>query len=181
MACEITFVRHPAVNAAGICYGQHDVDLKEPAEKAAAHLKQLAAITKAERIWTSPWERAISVAEILHRDLGVTLSIDPRLSELSFGEWEGRPFSELESTDKARYEDWMHNWQESSAPGGEKIADLQGRVREWIEERRHSSEREIVITHAGVIRAARTVLRGITYSEAMAEPVEHLALETYAV
>jgi hypothetical protein len=58
-------------------------------------------------LWCSPWARALAVAEALSRRLHLPLLVDARLSELHMGEFEGRPFLELER--EPAFSTWMRN------------------------------------------------------------------------
>jgi alpha-ribazole phosphatase len=112
---------------------------------------------------------------LLASELGVPLTVDARLSELSFGEWEGRPYAVLESDPAFRA--WMQSWRTAAPPGGERLDELLRRVGDWHAEVRARGEAAVAITHAGVIRALRSEARGGSYEEVLSEAVEHLHVE----
>jgi alpha-ribazole phosphatase len=173
--------RHAPVAVRGVCYGQSDVPTEIDHEAAAKRIvAQLAEAASAfpfavGRIWASPWERTRGLAEALGARLATPVEIDPRLSELSFGRWEGGRYAEIEVSDGERFRAWMADWQRAAPPEGECIAELVLRVQEW---RREVGERSgIAITHAGPIRALRALERGVEYEAVAAEAVEFLTLE----
>jgi len=173
---EIWLVRHAPVAVKGLCYGQSDVPCllgpTEAAEQVASQLQPF------REVWASPWARAREVAQRLATHWGATLHLDARLSEMSFGEWEGRPFSELEQADPVRFSAWMADWKTLSPPGGEALADFLARTGAWLEERRKQpSGALLAVTHAGVIRMLRAHARGLSPEAALAEPVEPLRPE----
>jgi alpha-ribazole phosphatase len=171
-------VRHAPVSVRGICYGQSDVPTEtDDAAAAEAVLAQLEVsdARALERIWTSPWRRTRGIAEALGARMGVEIDVDPRLSELSFGVWEGRSYAALEADDGARFAAWMSDWEHAAPPGGERVADLVARLDAW--RRSLGSRRGIAITHAGPIRTLRALARGVGHSEVVGEPVEPLHVE----
>jgi alpha-ribazole phosphatase len=93
--------------------------------------------------------------------------------ELDFGEWEGRAWDEITRRDRERFEAWSANWQWAAPPGGESAVKLQERIESFLADL--PSERVLVVTHAGPIRALRVVLTGCSWSDAMAEVVQYCA------
>jgi alpha-ribazole phosphatase len=173
---RLLVVRHAPVAVQGVCYGQSEVPTLVGAQETCERIMgQLDGAPRIDRVWASPWARArepgIAVAAILR----VPFSVDARLSELDFGEWEGRRYAELESD--ARFGEWMRNWQEASPPGGERLEDLVFRVRSWRDEALRPGEAALALTHAGVVRALRADARGVTYVSIASEPVEPLVVE----
>jgi alpha-ribazole phosphatase len=159
-------VRHGAVAADGICYGQLDLVTVEPAQVCAQALLS----EPASEVWSSPLRRCAETAKCLADAWGVALHLDPRLMELSFGEWEGNRWAELEQSDASRLQVWMANWQEMAPPGGETLAQLEHRVKEvWAE----IPDDALVVTHAGVIRCLK-VFAGSEWATAMQQKVPHL-------
>jgi len=177
---SIWLARHAPVAVQGVCYGQHDVPVAIEAEQAAERV-----ISRWEalghggvpELWSSPWVRTRNVAEVLSRRWGAELHVDARLSELSFGEWEGRRFDDLEREDGPRFARWMCAFEVEAPPRGETVADLRMRLAAWVEERRRAEAVVLAITHAGVIRMARSLALGIAFADVVTQEVEHLAPE----
>jgi alpha-ribazole phosphatase len=179
---DIWLVRHGPVAVSGVCYGQSDVPLVSTpsvdAETIAARCESAGA--SFGEIWTSPWDRTRSVALPLSSKWRVACHVDARLSELHFGEWEGRTYDEIERRDGERFGRWMRNYETDAPPGGERVEDLMNRVAGWLAERRANDRTVLALTHGGVIRAARAVERRSAYSAVVAESVEHLVPERLA-
>jgi alpha-ribazole phosphatase len=176
-------VRHAKVAVEGVCYGQHDVETQLTAEQAAEPLlAQLAerrsrapSAPPIERVVASPWARARDLATVVAARLEVPCAIDARIAELSFGEWEGRRWDELERTDGARLSAWMANYTQLAPPGGETLAALVARVHSFMSD---AAERPwLVVTHAGPMRVMRAKLRGVDYPAVALEAVAHLVIE----
>lgn len=92
-----------------------------------------------------------------------TATIDDRLEELGFGDWEGRTWRELKAEVrplvKARQSDkWAF-----VPPGGESYAGLLSRLRPWLATVRTG---DVVVAHGGVARALLRECAGVAASEA---------------
>jgi alpha-ribazole phosphatase len=180
----IWVVRHAPVLVKGQCYGQSNVPVAVPHDEAAKLVvSRLSALdVPIRRITTSPWERAQGLAEALAKQLGLPLRVDARLSELSFGEWEGRMFAEIEGSDAQRFAAWMADYTVVRPPGGETVDDLKRRVESLVHE--PSVDGTLWVTHAGVIRELRRRAKvgagGVATTESeMTFPVEHLTPERW--
>jgi alpha-ribazole phosphatase len=173
-------VRHAPVAVTGVCYGQIDVATTMDAFEAAAHVDRAfreRGATRWDMVCSSPWERAAGVARVLAAQSGVRMHRDARLSELSFGEWEGRRYSELEVNDGARFMSWMDAYDTVAPPGGETADALLERVRSFLTEVEQSACTVLAVAHAGTIRAARAVRAGARFSEVAHAPVPFLVPE----
>src|SRR5690349_14439826 len=108
---RIWLVRHAQVAVRGVCYGQSDVPTKLGVRSAVRRIVSALSkngVRRCDEVWSSPWTRTRSVADALGARWDVPVQVDPRISELSFGEWEGRTYDALQSTDAGRFEAWMN-------------------------------------------------------------------------
>lgn len=126
---------------------------------------------RSARLWVSPAERCRRVGRVLASELQLDQSIDERIAELSFGSWEGRPWNELEALPE--FSHWMENWKAAAPPGGETLLQLGARVSDWYRAL-NQFDVHIAVTHAGVMRHLLTSLRGVSWEEALRNPVAHL-------
>jgi alpha-ribazole phosphatase len=183
MTRHLWCVRHAPVAVSGVCYGQSDVALEVSHEEAASRVwsELSGADVRVDVFWSSPWARAHGVAAIVAARAGVPHRVDPRLSELSMGRWEGRLFADIERDEPRDFTRWMKAWRTEAPPGGETLAALCARVDGWIDDRIAGDGDHFVVTHAGVIRAMRARFRRITYDEAMGERIPHLTREGFAL
>lgn len=156
------FVRHPRVDAGGICYGRHDPPL---GSSAVAEIAALAGrLGRRETVWSSPAARCRALAEAVAEGAP---RIDPRLTELDFGAWEGAAWAAIPRED---LDEWAGDPWHRSPPGGETFAAMHARVGTVLREIPRDA---VVVTHAGVIRAAEMILTGATFDAVFARPVPY--------
>jgi probable phosphoglycerate mutase len=108
----------------------------------------------------SPLGRVRETSEIVGRALGLDPGEwrdDPRLAELSYGQWEGFSWKEIEATHPTALTDWRADPHGYSPPGGETHAELRRRSAAVLADIAASTTRTVVVGH-GVSGA---VLRGL--------------------
>ncbi|MEM9782689.1 MAG: histidine phosphatase family protein [Pseudomonadota bacterium] len=168
MTVPAVWLRHPRVAVApGLCYGRLDVALGPTADVEIA--EALAATPRVSAVWRSPAGRCAALAEALAERDGVAVVVDPRLHELDFGTWEGRPWDEI---DRAESDPWAADPRCLAPPGGERFDDLIARVAGLLEETDLPCDAGVV-AHAGVIRAARMLLAGDSFETVFAAAVPY--------
>jgi len=152
---HLYLVRHGAAeDAAGRCVGHCDIALSAAGaaaiERVAMHLPPAP-----DRVVASDLARARASASLLAGRWGRTVTADPRLREMHFGEWDGLAWTEIEQRDPDRLAAWMADWVRIRAPGGESFEDVVARAQEWFAELQASAgdETVVVVAHAGAIRA----------------------------
>lgn len=179
---RLVVVRHAPVAVRGICYGQSDVPTTLPAGEAADAVYASLHGASFSRIVTSPFERTRPVAQRLADRFQCPVFVDARVSELSFGAWEGRTWEALEAEDPVRYARWMERWRTEAPPDGESLPAFEARIRSWCSELAASAgepsdARVLVVTHAGVVRMLRAIVKRASYEDELAHPVHHLTPE----
>jgi probable phosphoglycerate mutase len=114
-------------------------------------------------IWiTSPLQRCRETAGVLRRlhDFTGVVRIEPRLAEMSFGDWEGRTLSELRASHGPAMAELEGLGLDLRAPGGESPRDVQTRLMPWLKEIGAENDDVLAITHKGVIRALYALASG---------------------
>jgi alpha-ribazole phosphatase len=156
--------------------GRLDVPLLGTHEAAAAAvlaaLATLDASARPSHVWTSPLSRCARTARLVAAALDAPCLEDPRLLELSYGDWEGRAWDDLPRAD---CDAWVRDWEHEGPPGGESARAVERRVAAWLEQttRLHPLP-QLLVGHAGVIRALRVLLPPrLSWPDAMATPVPH--------
>lgn len=150
----IHLIRHTAVDAAGRCYGHHDVPLAATfaAEAAQLRAKLPPAPATGYRAFSSPAARCLALAA----EFAAAITPDERLREMHFGAWENRPWNDLPPAETAP---WMADYVTLAPPGGETFGALQERAAAFLAELATPSDPSgndaatLVFTHGGTIRA----------------------------
>ena len=122
------------------------------------------------QVVSSDLVRATEQARTLANDHTVPLTLDPAWRELDFGEWDGRSADTIEQPDLARFWDDPNT---NPPPGGERWADLCSRVAAALD---RVQDRTLVVTHAGAMRAAFSVLTGLDHRGVWALDLPYRAL-----
>lgn len=143
---EIYLIRHTeTVAQKGICYGQADVDIKEPYIDIFQEIKDQ--LPTDAIVYSSPLLRCKKMAEFISNDI----TFDKRLMEMNFGNWELKAWNDIPLEE---INPWMDNFVTVKVPNGESFEDLFQRVREFYSEllsKKH--DKIILICHDGVMRS----------------------------
>lgn len=150
----LTLIRHmPTVwNREGRLQGQRDTALDPqamPDWRLPPELRDC-------RFLSSPLGRCRMTAE----RLGVTPQIDPRLTEMSWGEWEGYTLAELRDSFRGTLDELEAQGLDFRTPGGESPRDVQTRVKPLLAEIAAAATPAVAVTHKGVIRSILALATG---------------------
>ncbi len=172
-AANHLFLRHPPLpDSAGLCYGRLDITLDASVftDAAASLQDRLPSLP----ILSSPAQRCIGLARAMIRKNiqgqsdTCDIATDPRLLEMNFGAWEGQPWSELP---RAALDHWALDVAHYCPPNGESFSNVVARLRAVLDELQAP---HLIVTHAGVIRAAKHLLGNTAINEAAAWHVPYL-------
>jgi alpha-ribazole phosphatase len=146
----VILLRHtrPAV-AEGVCYGRTDLDLDGGFDAALAEI--LSGLPEVAAVATSPLGRCRRLAEAVAAARDLPLATDPRLVEMDFGAWEGRPWRALP---RDQLDAWAADFHGARPHGGERVADLAARVGAALAAAPSGPPPLLWVSHAGVARAA---------------------------
>lgn len=152
--------RHaPVLGGEGLCYGASDLPADAVASRAAA--EALAAqLPTGLAAYASPLLRCQQLAQGL-RALRPDLRIqdDARLREMDFGAWEGLRWTDIP---RAEFDRWLADFADAPPAGdGETVRALMARVGQAWADWQASGRDALWVTHAGVMRAALLLSRGV--------------------
>ncbi len=144
-------------------FGATDVLLSDAGRAQARALAERLVAERPDRVLTSRLRRARETGEIVAARLGLTAVADGGFDEVDFGAWEGLTREEIAAKDPDLFRRWVERDPLFAYPGGgtvvasfrERVAAAVGRVLEGEEGRT-----VVVVTHAGVVRAALGALFG---------------------
>lgn len=152
----LILLRHTRPRGAeGLCYGRTDLDLADGFEAEAARLA--AELPAVARVLTSPLSRCRRLAEALARARGIAPEIVPDLTEMDFGAWEMRPWAAIP---RAELDAWARDLTGARPHGGETVAELAARTAAALAAALAGPRPALLVTHAGVIKAALAHSRG---------------------
>ena len=120
-----------------------------------------------DRIYSSPFRRAMHTAEIVCSRVGGTPIPDERIHEINFGEYEGTPYLDggfCDDNIRAAFE----NPPAYVPRGGETFDHVLSRVRDFLDNElkpiENSCRSILVVAHGGVLHAVVTLVLGLDVS-----------------
>ena len=145
------YLRHGETdwNRQGLSQGNVDIPLNDlglaQAREAAVKLRDRGI----RSIVASPLSRARVTAEIVAKSLGLDVTIEPDLREVSWGVQEGQPLA-----------DWLPAWLagEATPEGAESFAQLRHRVIGGLNRAARQDPAVLIVAHGGVFRAIRALM-----------------------
>ena len=152
-------VRHAATawNEEGRLQGMTDITLSARGE-ADARSWRLPPPADAWKRVCSPLRRACRTAELLHPP--APASVDSRLREMSFGDWEGRTLPELRETVGPAFIAAENRGLDFQPPGGESPRTVMERIAGWTAEIAEKGEPVVAVSHKAAIRALLALATG---------------------
>jgi broad specificity phosphatase PhoE len=154
----VLLIRHgpTAWNASGRIQGQTDVELS-PRGRAEVRRWRLPAAWAEARLFSSPLRRARETAIIL---TGRDPTLDPRLSEMSWGRFQGRRLAELRAEAPGAMAANEARGLDFRPPAGESPREVCLRLHALLVELAAEPRPVVAVCHKGVIRAAVVLATG---------------------
>ncbi|MBK1672818.1 histidine phosphatase family protein [Ectothiorhodospira shaposhnikovii] len=109
-----------------------------------------------DQVVSSPMRRCLAFAESLSLSLNLPLTQVTDLREVGFGSWEGRTPADIRQNSPDEFFAFFRDPMNARPLGAEPLEAFRSRVDAALLElsRSHAGEHLLVVTHAGVIRAA---------------------------
>jgi broad specificity phosphatase PhoE len=162
------YIRHGETdwNVEGRLQGHHDIPLNATGRKQAAECGAIldALVARDRRApdaldyVSSPLGRARETMEIVRGRFDLEPSayrVDVRLTELSFGDWEGQTLAEIRGRNPALLAERERSKWVFVPPGGESYQQLAARMRAWYDDLKRDA---VVVAHGGTARALMVAL-----------------------
>jgi probable phosphoglycerate mutase len=149
-----------AWNAEGRIQGQLDSPLAEDGVRQAEKAAELLAALRPSIIVSSDLSRARLTAEELAVRTGLPVSVDRRLRERHWGQWQGATHAELAESDPERYAAWQDGGR-IDVPGAETDADVGIRVAAALAEHAPAGGVAVVVSHGGALKHGLAALIGV--------------------
>lgn len=165
MALTLYLLRHgeTASSASGGFCGSIDPDLTPEGHLMAEDFGKAYAGHPFKAAYVSPMQRARKTAAPLCSANGLEMNIRPGLSEVSFGEWEGKTTEEVKAKYPQEYLRWSTDAGWNGPPGGERGIDVARRALLVLDEIQaaHASGDILVVSHKATIRILICAVLGI--------------------
>jgi probable phosphoglycerate mutase len=188
-APTIYYIRHgeTAWNAEGRLQGAQDTSLNDLGRRQAAHAGGILAdlfareghSEQALAYVASPLGRARSTMELARGVLRLPphdYTIDDRLREIGYGDWEGSTLAQMQARDPEVFARRQVDKWTVSPPGGETYASVQVRVRDWYDSVVVDT---VAVAHGGTARALMVALGMETSASAADLTIEQGAVYVF--
>lgn len=136
--------------------GHFDADLSPLGrEQARCTAEEILGRFKIDKIYSSDLLRAYNTALPISERTGIEVIPDERLREIYAGEWEGRPFEELQRVYVEDFFVWRNDICNSRCTGGESMREVGERMYSRAKEiaLENDGKTVVIATHAAAIRA----------------------------
>lgn len=154
---DLVVLRHAPTewNEHGLIQGRTDSPLSPAGRRIAAAWRLPPAFAGYDWL-SSPLERAIETA----RAMGGEPAIEPRLTELHWGDWAGCSLPDLRLRLGRRMVENEARGLDFRPEGGESYREVQERLRPLLAERAETGRPSVAVTHKGVILALYALAAG---------------------
>jgi broad specificity phosphatase PhoE len=174
MTKDYYFIRHGEIHAflKNHYIGETDVEL---CPEGSHQLLRIGTWLKEKKmtslpVFCSPLKRCVETANILKLD---NISLHKNLKEISFGEWEGLTYKEIQKKDPCLFLKWGKLEHDFSFPGGESFHSFLNRVESFFNElRKIPEDRVIILSHGGVIRSLISLFMGLDFKTSFSFQVD---------
>lgn len=156
-------------------HGQSDPPLSSQGIEHAARLAQLLVPRRSglAAIFSSPLTRARMTASQISLRTHASVQVDPLLSEVNYGEWEGLTQADIKVRWPGLYRQWKKNPATMVFPGGESLQSFKDRVLAFLHSTRTIMGPALAVTHSGVMRVILLEAMGLSLSEFRSAKFNH--------
>ena len=186
----IYYIRHGETswNAEGRLQGARDIPLNDLGRRQAAQAGGILADLLARDghdkslvpFVSSPLGRARSTMELVRTTLQLPphdYSVDERLREIGYGQWEGSTLAEMQLADPAFFAKRQTDKWSLAPEGGETYASVQSRMRDWYDQLVTDT---VAVAHGGTARALMVSLGFETPQSAADLPIAQGAVYVFS-
>jgi len=165
MATRILLIRHGQTewNRQRIFRGRADIPLSEAGLQQAEALANRLAGEPVSAIYSSPLKRAYVTAEHLAARCRAALRPVERFTDISYGEWEGQHYQQVERAYPELYAGWQTEPHLVRPPGGETLAEVRQRAAAALDQviAQHPVCTVAVVSHRAVNKVLLSMALGL--------------------
>lgn len=174
---SVLFMRHAETtgNTEFRLAGQRDYPLTLAGEAQSKLAAEALVAWRPDRIFTSSLERTRCIGEPAAQELGIVSTIDDRIIELGFGEWEGYRLDDLPALGRP------YPWQRGEdglslpSPGGERYEDAIARAKDFACSVASLEGKTACVSHGGFIRALFAAVYDLPFEVAFDHALENVS------
>lgn len=161
----VYYVRHvqAAGNLARRFQGHINTDISELVARQLDELGGYFADIELDHVYTSPLIRAYKTASAVVAGRDIPLTTDDRLKELSAGEWEDYPIFDMPKHYPDHWDRWNNHFWDFTAPGGESIEQLCGRMSDALTDivAANTGGTVCIVSHGCALRSLTNYILGL--------------------
>jgi phosphoserine phosphatase len=161
---KLVLVRHGETpwNLEKRVQGFSDIALSDLGRLQAQRLAQCLRGESIGKIVSSPLSRARETAQAIACFHDLPVAIEPDLRELNQGDFEGRTYKELEEKHPLFFRQWHAHPASVTVPGGESLAELQGRAWPVVERIIEEGQDALIVSHSFTIITLLCRIQGLS-------------------
>ncbi|MDD3115581.1 MAG: histidine phosphatase family protein [Anaerovibrio sp.] len=153
---KLILIRHGQTiwNKLGKYQGQADIELSEEGMAQAEKLGANFPVDKVAAVYASSLKRAMATGDAVARRFGLETAACRELMEISFGDWEGMTYEEINAVWPSVHDGLFCRPDITACPNGEGFAGVQKRAVAKLQElvKKHQGETFVIAAHGGVNR-----------------------------
>lgn len=157
MVTKIYLVRHAQAegNVKRFFQGRIDTDLSELGYKQIKYLAERFKDINFDKIYSSPYKRAMATAEAVNEYHNLEIIKDEKLVEIDGGKLEGMQWTEIDEKYPVESEKWKMQINDFQAPDGENLEDVFKRMGKAVTElaEENAGKTIVISSHGCAIRA----------------------------
>ena len=160
---KLYLIRHGETewNREGVFRGRRDIPLNSRGMEQADRMGKYLAGRKIALVRSSPLSRAKATAEAVAQAIGAQVETDERLTDINYGEWEGKALAEILASDAAMYKLWKKEPHFVTFPGGESLSCVRDRAMPAVLELCGGDRDAAIVSHRVVCKVAICCLLGL--------------------
>ena len=132
--------------------GRSDVALTPTGREQARRAGERLAAAGIDAVLSSPLSRARDTAQAIAEATGAPLTVDERLTEIDYGEFEGLDRAQALEAFGSAFQAWRDDPFGSPVPGMETLDDALARARAAIADALAATRRPVIVGHQGILR-----------------------------
>ena len=146
--------------------GRADIALDETGLKQAAAAALSLQNREAVAIYSSPLRRALQTADIIAKQLKLTVELMEGLNDIDFGSWQGLSGGEAAKQDSRLFQMWLEQPHLVHFPGGQSLDTVRQNVLAALDElaARHDKQTVILVSHKVVCQVLMCAMLGLDNS-----------------